>query len=252
MMSKKEKLFLVLGGFFIANALLAEFIGVKIFSLEKTLGIPPISYQLFSIDLSLSYTAGVIIWPIVFIMTDIINEYYGKRGVRFLSFLAAGIIAYAFVICYCAIHVSPADWWNGVNVDKGVPNMNQAYAAIFGQGMNIIYASLVAFVLGQLIDLFVFQKIKKITGDRYLWLRATGSTIVSQAIDSFVVIYLAFYVSANWPWNQVMAVAINNYIYKFLVALATTPLLYIIHRIIDNYLGKQLAEEMTHQALHED
>jgi uncharacterized integral membrane protein (TIGR00697 family) len=185
-------------------------------------------------------------------MTDIINEYYGKKGVRFISFLAAGIISYAFIVSFVAIHAAPADWWVGVNTDKGVPNMDQAYAAIFGQGMNIIYASLVAFVIGQLVDLFVFQKIKKATGDKYLWMRATGSTIVSQAIDSFVVIYLAFYVSANWPWNQVMAVAINNYIYKFIIAIATTPLLYVIHRIIDGYLGKEVADEMTHQALHDN
>lgn len=243
-MTKKEKLFIILGGFFIANALLAEFIGVKIFSLEKSLGLDLVDYKLFNIDLNLSYTAGVIIWPIVFIMTDIINEYYGKKGVRFLSILAAMIIGYSFFVIYFAIHASPADWWVSINKDKGVPDMNIAYSSIFGQGMNIIYASLVAFVLGQLLDVMVFQKIKSITGDKYLWLRATGSTIVSQAIDSFVVIYLAFYVSANWPLNQVMAVAINNYIYKFIVAIAITPLLYIIHAAIDRYLGKELAEEM--------
>lgn len=251
-MTKKEKLFIILGGFFIANALLAEFIGVKIFSLEKSLGLNLIDYTLFNIDLNLSYTAGVIIWPIVFIMTDIINEYYGKKGVRFLSLLAASIIGYSFFVIYFAIEAAPADWWVSINKDKGVPDMNIAYSSIFGQGMNIIYASLVAFVLGQLLDVLVFQKIKSITGDRFLWLRATGSTVISQAIDSFVVIFLAFYVSANWPLNQVMAVAINNYIYKFIVAIAITPLLYFVHAAIDRYLGKEEAEKMIREATMKD
>ena len=212
----------------------------------------PLHYKLNNIELSLTYTTGVIIWPIVFIMTDIINEYYGKKGVRFLSFLAAGIISYAFMVSYIAIHAAPADWWVTINESKGIPNMDISYGAVFGQGMNIIYASLIAFVIGQMIDIMVFQKIKKITGNKYLWLRATGSTIISQAIDSFVVIYLAFYVSANWPLNQVMAVALNNYIYKFIIAIAITPLLYLIHRIIDRYLGEEIAAEMTKNALLEN
>jgi queuosine precursor transporter len=237
-MTKKQKLFVVLSSLFIANALVAEFIGVKIFSLEKTLGIDVLNFSMFGNEMSLSYTAGVIIWPMVFIITDIVNEYYGEEGVKFISYLGAGIIAYAFVMIYLAIHTAPADWWVSVNVEKGVPNMNNAYAAIFGQGLNIIYGSLVAFVLGQLIDVMVFQKLKKMTKGKYLWLRATGSTVVSQAIDSFVVIFLAFYIGAGWKWNLVMAVALNNYIYKFLIALCITPILYVVHHFIDKYLSE--------------
>ncbi len=251
-MSKKEKLFIVLGAFFIANALLAEFIGVKIFSLERTLGFQPLQYHLFNIELSLTYTAGVIIWPVVFIMTDVINEYYGEKGVQFLSYLAAGIISYAFIVVYLAIHTVPAEWWVTINVDKGIPDMNAAYQGIFGQGMNIIYASLVAFIMGQLIDVLVFQKIKNATKGKYLWLRATGSTIVSQAIDSFVVIFLAFYIAAGWDFDRVMAVAINNYIYKFILALCTTPILYVVHILLDNFLGKTLSHEMRNQIEQED
>lgn len=251
-MSKKEKLFIVLGAFFIANALLAEFIGVKIFSLERTLGFQPFQYHLFNIELSLTYTAGVIIWPVVFIMTDVINEYYGEKGVQFLSYLAAGIISYAFIVVYLAIHTVPAEWWVTINIDKGIPDMNAAYQGIFGQGMNIIYASLVAFIMGQLIDVLVFQKIKNATKGKYLWLRATGSTIVSQAIDSFVVIFLAFYIAAGWDFDRVMAVAINNYIYKFILALCTTPILYVVHILLDNFLGKTLSHEMRNQIEQED
>src|SRR5215204_6923560 len=95
---KSTRLFLILGGFFIANAMIAEFIGVKIFSLEDTLGVHRANINLFGSPFSFHLTAGVLLWPVVFVMTDIINEYYGKRGVRFLSYLAVGLISYAFLM----------------------------------------------------------------------------------------------------------------------------------------------------------
>ena len=91
-LNKKENvLFIILGGFFIANALIAEFIGVKIFSLENTLGFESFVYSLFGEEVSFNLTAGVVLWPVVFIMTDVINEYFGKKGVRFLSYLTVGL-----------------------------------------------------------------------------------------------------------------------------------------------------------------
>ncbi len=82
--NKATRLFILLSGFFVANALISELIGVKIFSVEKTLGLSPVRISFFGqADLSFNMTAGVITWPVVFIMTDIINEYFGKNGVRF-------------------------------------------------------------------------------------------------------------------------------------------------------------------------
>ena len=124
---KSTKLFLILAGVFITNALVAEFIGGKIFSLEKTIGIETIYFSLFGEQgLSFNLTAGVLLWPIVFIMTDIINEYYGMRGVRFLSYLTVALISFSFLAAFGAIHLVPADWWVGVNAEKGIPNMQKA------------------------------------------------------------------------------------------------------------------------------
>jgi queuosine precursor transporter len=246
---KRTLLFLVLGSFFICNALLAEFIGVKIFSLEGTLGISPFNIKILGYTLNMDLTAGVLPWPIVFIMTDIINEYFGKRGVRTFSYLAASLIAYAFLIIYGVIHLTPAAWWTEKTLTDGtVVNMQTAFAQTFGQGLNIISGSLVAFMLGQLVDVSVFHFLKKRTGEKALWLRSTGSTLVSQIIDSYVVLFIAFYIGSDWSLAQVLAVGTNNYIYKFVVALAITPLLYIIHKIIDGYLGKELSEKLMKEA----
>jgi len=257
---KSTKLFIFLGGFFIANAFIAEVIGVKIFSLESTLGISPIQIPLFGNVFSFSLTAGVLLWPVVFIMTDIINEYYGERGVKFLSYLTIGLLAYAFIMYYLAIKLVPADWWIGSKTEQGVPNMQAAYSQIFGQGAAIIIGSLVAFLIGQIVDVIIFHKIKKWSGEKFIWLRSTGSTVVSQLIDSFVVLFIAFYIYPKyisesngkaWSFALVMSICIGNYIYKFLVAVALTPVIYIVHNWIEKYLGYELATEMKQAAVKE-
>ena len=253
--NKATKLFLILGGFFICNALVAEMIGVKIFSFEKVFGYDSMNWTIMGVkDLGFNLTAGVLLWPVVFIMTDIINEYYGKKGVQFLSFLTAGLIVFAFIVIFTAIALPPNDWWtslSGTNEDPSVSldNMNLAFAKIFGQGLWIIIGSLVAFLVGQLIDVYVFQKIKQRTGEGKVWLRATGSTLVSQFIDSFIVLFIAFYIGADWDLVRVLAIGLVNYIYKFGVAIILTPVIYLAHHFIDKYLGENLASQLKQEAL---
>ncbi|WP_194973227.1 queuosine precursor transporter [Aquiflexum lacus] len=250
--SKKTNLFIILSGIFLTNAILAEIIGVKIFSGEKTLGWEPAGWTIFGeYILDFNLTAGAVIWPIVFITTDIINEYFGKKGVRKISFITAFFIAYVFLIIVLVTGLPPAAFWLDVNTpdpDGNPFNIDYAFNVIFRQGLGIILGSLVAFLLGQLIDVYVFQKLRKITGPKMIWLRATGSTLVSQFIDSFVVLGIAFYIFGNWSWAQVASVGIINYIYKFSVAILLTPLLYVGHGLIDKYLGKEIAEKMTEEA----
>jgi len=242
-------LFVLLGGFFVSNALLAEFIGVKIFALEDTLGLPALDWNLFGQSGSLSFTAGVLLWPVVFIMTDIINEYFGKRGVRFLSWMTVGLIVYAFLFAYLAIGLAPAGWWVGIQAERGVPDMQAAFAAIFGQGLWIIGGSVTAFLIGQIIDVTVFHQVRRVTGERMIWARATGSTLVSQLVDSFVVLYIAFVLGPQkWPIELFLAVGTVNYLYKFLVAIALTPLIYLGRFLIDRYLGTEQSEALKRRA----
>lgn len=252
MKDKKNLLFLFLGMFFVSNAVLAEFIGSKIFSLEKTLGFSPLSLSFFGQDnLSFNLTAGVLLWPVVFIFTDIINEYFGRRGVKLLSFISAGLIGYAFVMVYFSMGLVPADFWIMRDTPTGQVNMDSAFNVIFGQGLWIIIGSLCAFLIGQLIDVIVFQWVRKYTGNKWIWARATGSTLVSQFIDSFVVLFIAFYFGADWSISLVLAIGVVNYIYKLSIAIFLTPILYLLHTIIDSYLGKDLANKMIEEAAAE-
>ncbi len=249
--SKESRLLLVLGTFLVANAILAEFIGVKIFTVEGSLGIEKFDIDMFGVpDLSFNMSAGVVTWPLIFIMTDIINEYFGVKQVRFLSILAAILISYAFLVVGFAMDLVPSDFWVNQTVDGVQLNMNAAFNGIFGQGMWIIAGSIIAFLIGQMADVILFHRIKKLTGERFLWLRATGSTLVSQMIDSFVVIFIAFYLNPqyNWSWQMVAAIGLVNYTYKFIVAILMTPLLYGVHKLIDKFLGKDLSAKLIAEA----
>ncbi len=249
--SKKEGLYLFLCGLFITNAIVAEIIGAKIFSVEQTLGFNPVQIPILGFTLDFNMTAGAINWPIVFIVSDIINEYYGVQGVKRISYLTAGLIAYSFILIYAATWVTPADFWLNVNAKDANGNsldINQAFRMIFRQGLGIIIGSLLAFLVGQVLDALVFRKLRQFTQNKFIWLRATGSTLFSQLIDSFVVIFIAFFVFGDWPIEQVLAVGSVNYIYKFIVAITLTPLIYLAHYLIDSYLGKNQSEEMIQEA----
>lgn len=249
--SKSTRLFVVLASFLAINALIAEFVGVKIFALEPTLGLQTFNWNLFGQQGSLSFTSGVLLWPFVFLMTDIINEYFGRRGVQFISWLTIGLIVYGFLAAYLAILLAPADFWVTVNQPRGVPDMQAAFENIFGQGLWTIAGSITAFLLGQIIDLAIFHRIRMLTGERWIWLRATGSTAVSQLVDSIVVLYIAFVLGPqHWPIPLFLAVASVNYGYKLAMAFLLIPFIYLTRRAIHAYLGEDVAERLRHEAGH--
>ena len=234
--SRKQKLFIFLFGIFLTNAIIAEIIGVKIVSIEKSLGFSPLGLMTpWGETWDFNQTAGALNWPIVFITSDIINDYFGKKGVRFISYTTALFIAYSFLIIYLATLLVPADFWLQVNNSSNF-DINNAFSRIFRQGLGIITGSLTAFLVSQMLDAMVFEKIKSRTGQKHIWLRATGSTLISQLIDSVLVIGIAFYFFGNWSLGQWMNVSFNNYLYKFIIAILFTPLLYLSHYFIELYL----------------
>ncbi len=245
---RPTKLFLGFTAFFCCNALIAESIGTKLFSMEKLIGVRPVNFTLFGqTGLAFTLTCGVLLWPLEFVMTDIVNEYYGPKAVRRISFTAVILIAYAFLMYFMAIGIPPADVWLASSAKQGVPNIQDAFSAVFGQGMRIIIGSLVAFVVSQIVDVTVFHQIKKRTGHKYLWLRATGSTLISQLVDSYIVLFIAF--SSIFTWQQILAVGMMNYFFKCTAAIVLTPLIYLVEKRMERYLGHETAEKMKQAAM---
>ncbi len=248
---RPTRLFVILTAFFVANALIAECIGGKLFSLEAVFGLVPKPFSLLGEGgLTFTLTCGVLLWPFEFIMTDIVNEYYGHKAVQTISYIAVGLISYAFLMFYLAIKVPPdKSFWIGSQADSGVPDMQSAFYNIFGQSMWIIVGSLAAFLISQIVDVWIFHRIKRVTGHKHVWLRATGSTVVSQLVDSFVVLFIAFKIGKGWSYQRVLAIGLVNYTYKFTVAVILTPLIYLLERIIENYLGHDVALKMKNSAM---
>ena len=248
MNGKSNRLFMILGGFFVCNAVVAELIGTKIFTLEKTLGFAPFDFSIFGqTHLSLNLTTGNLMWPFVFVMTDIINEYYGKKGVRFLSYLTVALIAYTFFMIYAAMSVVPADVWLAINANIQ-PNINVAFLQIFGQGLNVIVGSITAFLISQWADMMIFHHLRNGIGEKNLGKRALISTIFSQFIDSFLVSFIAFYMLGNWSLSLFFAILIVSYPFKCVIAVVMTPILYFVHYGIEKYLGEELATELKSAA----
>lgn len=220
--TRRDIVYLALAGFFVTNAILGELTGGKLFT-----------FGIFTLSI------GVIPWPVVFIATDLINEYFGRDGVRRLTLMTIALIVYAFIVLFLAMQV-PAASFSPVN--------DAQFQAVFGQSLWIIVGSVTAFALSQLVDVGVFWLVRHRTGGRFLWMRATGSTVVSQLIDSIVIIGIAFWLPGKVKTSEFLQVAASNYSFKLLIAVGVTPLLYAGHAAIDRFLGIEEARQLIEQS----
>jgi uncharacterized integral membrane protein (TIGR00697 family) len=215
-----QKLFVYLCAVFVSCLLLGDVIGGKI--IRTPLG--PIS-------------VGIIPFPVTFLLTDIVNDFYGRRGARFLTLLGFSMAALAWALLQITT-IMP--------VEVGVTYFTQAeYAKIFGGSAQLFVASMAAYLIGQFLDINVFQFWKAITQSRHLWLRATGSTILSQAIDTVTINVIFGRVTAGWDWGFIGAKVGREYVIKFVVAVLLTPAIYALHGIIVRGLG---IEPEAHEA----
>lgn len=208
---KKDTVFVVLAGIFITNAVVAELIGGKLIHVGSAV-----------------MSIGILPWPIVFVTTDLINEYFGEKGVKRLSLITASLIAYTFIILYLGMQIPAV---KGANLIS-----DTQFNGVFGQSMMIIVGSITAFLVSQLIDVTVFHRLKNKTGNRKIWLRSTGSTVISQLFDSFIVLGIAFWLTGKMSTEVYILSAFTGYFVKLIIAVCLTPLIYAGHSMIGRYL----------------
>jgi len=233
---KSARLWFVLSAVLLASAVVAELVSVKLFQVPF--------YAWLGIQQQFTLTIGALLWPVVFLATDSINEFFGRRAVRFVTWVTIGLIAWTFLILLVAIRIPAASF---------SPVGDDVFRQVFGQSGWIIVGSMTAFAISQLIDVTVFHQIRRALEGRHIWARATGSTIVSQLIDSFVVIYIAFYLPTLLGQPGVTAadalnISLSSFAYKVGVAVALTPLIYVSHWAIEGWLGHERAEQLTRAA----
>ncbi len=212
--SKKDTVYVILAGIFITNAVVAELIGGKLIYVGSAV-----------------MSVGILPWPVVFLSTDLINEYFGEKGVRKLSTITACLIAYCFILLYAALKIPAVEGANLVT--------NSQFTAVFGQSMWIIVGSITAFLVSQIIDVTIFHYFKSKTGDKKIWLRSTGSTVISQLFDSFIVLGIAFWMTGKMSTEVFIKSAFTGYFVKLIIAIVLTPLIYLGHSMIEKYIHEK-------------
>ncbi len=210
--SKKDTVYVILAGIFITNAVVAELIGGKLIDVGPAV-----------------MSIGILPWPIVFITTDLINEYFGEKGVRKLSIITAALIAYTFIVLFLAMKI-PSTGISSVSSEQ--------FNAVFGQSQLIIVGSIVAFLASQLIDVTIFHFVKRRTGSKMIWLRSTGSTVISQLFDSFIVLGIAFWLPGIMDTKTYIISGFTGYTVKLIIAVLMTPMIYLGHYLIEKYIAK--------------
>ncbi len=228
--SKREMLYVILSMFFVTNAIVAEMIGGKLIDIHL-------------LGFSFKFSIGILPWPIVFLSTDLINEYFGKQGVRRLSIITSCLIAYAFILLYAGMKVPAAGF---------SPVQDPAFTNVFGQSMWIIAGSITAFLVSQMIDVFIFWYFRNRTGGKMLWLRSTGSTVISQLIDSFIVLGIGFLLPGKISLSDFINVGLTNYSGKLIIAIVLTPFIYIGHYMIDKYIGDKESHKIVEATAAEE
>lgn len=173
-------------------------------------------------------SVGMTLFPVTFLLTDVVNDYYGRKGARFVTLVGAGMatLAYVALVVTTALPIAADTYF-----EQG------EYAKIFGGSARLFLASILAYLVGQLLDIYIFQFWKRITGSRHLWLRATGSTVLSQLADTLLINFVFWGGVAGWPADRIGAKALREYLIKVAIAVLLTPALYALHALVTRRLG---------------
>jgi queuosine precursor transporter len=204
---RKQRTFIFLTALFVAALVTGDFIGGKFFVLG-----------------GFQFSCGIIPFPLTFVLTDVVNEFYGKHGARRLTYagLGAALFVWAVINLALALPTSP---------DSPIPDA--VFRGAFGTSARLYIASLTAYTIGQMLDITIFGALRRATGHRLIWLRATGSTVLSQMIDSFMVSFV--FLVGTKPMDFIAGNAVNNYLGKLAMAVLLTPLIYLGHAVFTRW-----------------
>ena len=203
-MDRKQRFYVYLTAIFVAALIVSDLIGGKYFRVG-----------------GLDFSVGMIPFPLTFLLTDIVNEFYGTEGARRITYVGLGVAVFVFIVINVAI---------ALPTSPESPMAGEQFKNVFGWSTRLYVASLTAYLIGQLLDISIFFLLRRLTGHRFLWLRSTGSTIVSQAVDSLVVGFV--FLSGTKSVDYILRTARNGYLVKLALAVGLTPLIYLGHGIL--------------------
>jgi queuosine precursor transporter len=206
-LDRKQRFFVYLTAIFVAALIVSDLIGGKYFRVA-----------------GLDFSVGMIPFPLTFLLTDIVNEFYGTEGARRITYVGLGVAIFVFAVINLAI---------ALPTSPESPMPGEQFKSVFGWSTRLYIASLTAYLIGQLLDISIFFLLRRVTGHRFLWLRSTGSTIVSQAVDSLVVSFV--FLSGSKSLDYILRTARNGYLVKLVLAVGLTPVIYLGHGILHRH-----------------
>ena len=221
MSQSAQNIYLVFISLFITSLVVSNLIFQKFFHLPL-LG--------FNFELSV----GILFYPITFLVTDVVSEIFGKKKAN--QMVITGIFASIFCLLIISIaNYLPATNWSPVN--------NKIFKLVFGNTILAVGASMLAYLCAQLIDIRIYHFWKKITKGKHLWLRNNGSTIFSQLVDTFLIIFLLCSGGAI-EWAKFDTLFVQGFSFKILIAIIDTPIIYacvlILRKKFDLKMGETL------------
>lgn len=207
--SPRQRLYLVLVSTFVTCLLVADIVAGKYFQVG-----------------SLEMSVGTVTFPFAFLLTDVVNEYYGRDGARTMTAIGMAmlVVAFALITMSRLLPVSPGSYVG-----------QEAFDQVFGMSLRLFAASLTAYLVSQLVDIHTFHVFKAVTRSKHLWLRAIGSTALSQIVDTVAVNFGALV--GNRQLGEIASITAASYAYKLVVAVLLTPLCYVAHEVITRRMG---------------
>jgi len=220
-------LYLILSGIFIASLVSCNLIFQKFFQIE--IWVPIIGNYTFE------QSVGLLPYPVTFIVTDIISEIYGRKKAN--QVVTAGLVASLFMLLVVTVaDLMPAAVWSPVNSDT--------FHQVFGLSGAAVFASMMAYLFAQYVDIRIFHFWKKLTNGKHLWLRNNASTIFSQFIDTFSVLFLLCMFNVL-SWDIFTTLLINGFLFKVFFAAFDTPIVYLITYYIRREFNLSFGEEIN-------
>lgn len=226
-------LYIILTGIFISCLISCNLIFLKFFSLEIKF-----------LNITFTQSVGLIAYPITFLITDIVSEVYGRKKANFL--VLSGIFSSVIVLglIFLADYLPAASFSNPENKKVN----DEIFHLVFGQFGIAMAASLFTYLVCQLVDIRIFHFWKKLTHGKHLWLRNNFSTITSQLVDTFLILFLLMTLSPEKGlenWSDLKILFINGFLFKILVALIDTIPLYICVKYLRNKFNLKMGEEVN-------
>ena len=226
MQQVSDRLYIILSGVFIASLISCNLIFQKFFQID--IWIPFIGSYTFE------QSVGLLPYPITFIVTDIISEIYGREKAN--RVVTSGLIASLFMLIVITVSdMSTATPWSPVD--------NQTFSKVFGLSGAAVFSSMIAYLIAQYLDVRVFHFWKNLTGGKHLWLRNNASTVFSQFVDTFSVLFLLCFLDVI-AWDRFSILLLNGFLFKVFFAAFDTPIIYGLTHIIRKKLGLQFGEEV--------